>query len=248
MIIRLTILVAILTMAGCVTETSGGLPGPAPVEERVQAQLDLARGYIENRDFARARKPLQKALEIDPNHVETHVLTAVFMHAENELELAEQHYEKALQLDPTNAQALNNYASFLYAQGRYEQAVSTLSRLVRDTNYRARSQAFENLGLAQLQLGSVADAEASFERALDLNFRQPRSSLELADIHYGRGAYASALNHYLSFRTYARQNARSLCLGIKLGQAVGDDDLAASSTLGLKNLFPDQVGRCQAKT
>jgi len=242
---RLAIVATVLgSLTACVTESTGGLPPPAPLEERVQAQLDLARGYLEQRDFVRAQPPLQKALEIDPRHVEAHVLIAVLFGVQSEKELAEFHYRTALRIDPDNAQALNNYGSFLYSQGRFADALQPLSRLVKDTTYRARSQAFENLGMAQLRLGQIDAAEASFERALDLNFRQPGAALELAEIAFARGDVELATARLLEFRSLARQNARSLCLNMKVAAHLEQQDLVASSALALKNLYPDVADQC----
>jgi len=242
---RLATLAAfVVAVSGCVTETTGGLPPPAPTEDRVQAQLDLARGYLEQRDFNRAQPALQKALEIDPRHAEAHVLNALFFHAQNEYELAEMHYKTALRIDPTNAQALNNYGTFLYARGRFDDAIKPLSELVKDTGYRARSQAFENLGMAQLRTGNTDAAEASFQRALELNFRQAGATLELADIAYQRGALEQAAGRLMEFRTMARPNARSLCLGLKVARGLGDEDQVASNSLALRNLFPAAAEQC----
>ena len=227
---------------------AAGPSGPAPVEERVQAQLDLARGYLEQRDFARARLPLERALKIDGRHVEARVLYAVLLQVENEHELAEEQFRLALDIDPDHAQALNNYGSFLYARGRYADALEPLSRLVKDTSYRARPQAFENLGLAQVQINDLDAAGASFQRALELNERQARSALELADIALARGNLDSAVRYFDQYRRYAKPNARSLCLGMRLSAARGDDNQTASYGLALKNLFPDQADACQIKS
>ena len=238
--------VLVLALPGCITESSGGMPPPASAEDRAQAQLDLARGYLEQRDFSRARIPLGKALEIDPKRVEAHVLYAVLYNQEKEYELAESHYQKALKLESRNAQALNNYGGFLYARGRYTDAVKQLTLLVKDTSYRARSQAFENLGLALLHSGDVVASEAAFKRSLELNFRQARATLELADMAYGRGDFAGAAARLLEYKTMSRQDARSLCLGIKIGTATGDNDQVSSNLLALNNLFPEQADKCQA--
>ncbi len=235
-------------LAGCVTESTGGLPKPAPKESRVVAQLDLARGYLEQRDFARARDPLERALEIDGQHVEARVLYAVLLQVEGEYELAEEHFRHALSVDPRNAQALNNYGTFLYTRGRYADALEPLSQLVRDTTYRARPQAFENLGLAQLKSDQREAAAASFQRALDLNDRQARSALELAHIEYDNGDMRRVDQYLKQYRGIARPNARSLCLSLKLAMAQGDEDLIASHGLALKNLFPQQAKRCLART
>jgi type IV pilus assembly protein PilF len=214
----------------------------------VEAQLDLARGYLEQGDLNRARPPLEKALQIDPQHVEALVLGAVLFHAENEYELAEQYYQRALDIEPGNAQALNNYGTFLYSRGRYRDALVPLSRLVRDTSYRSRSQAFENLGMAYLRADDEAEAEAAFLRSLELNFRQAGATLELAELAYGRGEYEAAASRLMEFKTMARQSARSLCLALKVAQATGDNDQAASNELALNNLFPDQAGQCRTRS
>ena len=233
------IMSVLLVLGSCVTQKEGGMPDPAPASTRVQAQLDLARGYLEQGNTERARTSLNKALEIDPKSVESHVLLAVLNAAEGENTLAERHFRTALQIDPKNSQALNNYGSFLYEQERYSEAVRNLRELVKDTDYRARAQAYENLGLAELKIGEVEAATESFNRSLQLSFAQPRASLELAQIAYDAGDYMVASEYYDGFRSQARQTPRSLCLGMKLSQENGDTDRMASYALALNNLFPD---------
>ena len=122
-----------------------------------------------------------------------------------------------------------------------------MRKLVRDPDYRARSQAYENLGLAELRLENVERARQAFQRSLLLNDRQPRSSLELAALDYEAGELAAAQEHYDRYRQTARQTPRSLCLGMKLGSAVGDTDRLASYAMALQNLFPEspEAKRCQ---
>lgn len=231
-------LLLVLGVGGCVTQSTGGLPDPAGPADRVQAQLDLARGYLEQGNTERARAALNKAMEIDPKAVEAHVLLGVLNAAESEWGLAERNFRTALAIAPANPQALNNYASFLYSRGRYDEAVSYLRELVQNTDYRARSQAYENLGLAELKTGEVAAAKESFARALQLSFSQPQSSLELAQIAYDEGQIGMAIQRYDGFRSQAQQTPRSLCLGMKLAQESGNPDQLASYAMALSNLYP----------
>lgn len=229
----------LLALSGCVTEHTGGLPDPASDTDRAIAQLDLARGYLEQGNSERARTSLNRALELDPRSVETHVLLGVLNAAEREWGIAEKHFKTALQIDPRNSMALNNYGSYLYSRGRYEEAVHYLRILVQDTDYRARSQAYENLGLAELKVNNVKAAGESFTRSLQLSFSQPQASLELAQIAYDEGNVAGASSHYNAFRAQAQQSARSLCLGMKITQLQGDSDSLASYALALNNLYPN---------
>lgn len=229
----------VFVLSGCVTSSTGGLPDPASASDRVTAQLDLARGYLEQGNMERARTSLNKALQIDPRSVETHVLLGVLNAAESEWGVAEKHFKTALQLDPKNPMALNNYGSYLYSRGRYEESVHYLRLLVQDTDYRARSQAYENLGLAELRINDVEGARESFSRALQLSFTQPTANLELAQIYYDMGDVDRAVKFYDAFRGLSRQTARSLCLGMKISRMQGETDRMASYSLALNNLYPD---------
>lgn len=238
-------LLATTLLGGCVTTQSGGLPAPAPKETRLQAQLDLARANLRERNYERARDPLERALRIDPASVEAHVLYAVLSNGEGEPDIAEDYFRKAVQLGPEDPQALSNFGSYLIARGRPEEAVPLLKRAVEDPGYLQRSQAYENLGVASMRTGDTAAAQRAFVRAVSLNPNQARSSLELADLAYNSGDFADAQDLYNGFRRNAKQSARSLCLGMQISAALKDRDSVASYALALKNLFPDSP---QAKT
>lgn len=237
-------------LAGCVTESTGGLPKPAPRGERAEAQLAVARGYISAASWSNAKRALEKAMELDAGIPETHVLYAVVYEAEEEYELAETHYRRALRMASADPQALYNYGTFLYRRGRYQDAIGQLARVVRNIDYRARPQAYEALGLAQLAAEDPDSAAASFERALSLNNRLGPSELELAWMAFDRGDLRSAVARYEHYRAIAKPTARSLCLGMKIGVAVGNADQVASSALAMKNLFPDasETQSCQVQS
>lgn len=238
----------LLLAGGCVTTSTGGSE-PAPRSVQLQAQLDLARGYLEQRSWNRARTPLERALEIDPRSAEAYALLGVVYQGQKEPERAEAAYQRALRYDPRHALALNNYGSFLYSRGRFEDALPHLRALVEDPSYRERARAYENLGLTELKVGNEARAQDAFERALSFNVVLPRSALELAFLAYDDGDYPTATQYYDTFRTRARQTPGSLCLGIRLARLAGNLDQIASYQLALKNLYPNspEAGRCTAE-
>lgn len=225
-------------LSACVTTTSGGLPEPAPLERRVDAQLALARAFLSERDFDRAREPLDRAMQLDASSVEAHVLYAVLSNGEGEPEIAEKYYKKAIKLGPTDAQALSNYGSFLISKRRAEEAVPLLERAVEDTGYVLRSQAYENLGIAKLRVGDKEDAQLAFARAVSLDRTQARSNLELATLAQADGDHVDAQEFYMNYRNNAKQTARSLCLGMQIAASLNDQDSVASHAIALKNLFP----------
>ncbi len=231
-------MLTVLLLTSCVTESTGGLPEPAPKAERALAQIAVGRGYIGVGSWANAKRALEKALSFDPGSVEAHVLFAVAYEAEEEYELAETYYRKALRLQSNDPQALNNYGAFLFRRDRLDEATTQLKKVVKDTEYRARPQAFENLGLVELKKGDLAAAGAAFERALSLNGSQAVSALELGYMAFDRGELGMAFQRYEEFKKSSKPSARSLCLGMKLGAAANNPDQVASAAMALKNLFP----------
>jgi type IV pilus assembly protein PilF len=232
----LPLLAALLT--GCVTtETGGSVPGST--EQRLQAQLDLARGYLEKGDVANARRPLEQALKIDPSSSEAHVLMATVYLADGDKNLAEQEYLQALHDDPKNPMARNNYGTFPFAQGRYKDARKELQQAASNPKYARRAQAYENLGLTELRLDDVKAAEQSFQHALMLNTTLPRCYLELANIYFGAGNFTASKEFFEKYNSMSKPSPRSLWLGIRLSRVLNDENQLASYALALKNLFPD---------
>ena len=228
----------VLVVSGCVTTESGGSK-PGTNGQRLQAYLDLARGYLEQRDYVHARPPLEQALKADPSSAEAHVLMAMVNLADGDKHLAEKEFKDALRYDPHNAMAQNNYGTFLFAEGKYKEAAEHLKVASADPKYVRRAQAYENLGLTQLKLTENADAEQSFLRALMLNAVLPRSAFELAESYFTAGDFVKSKQYFDSYNSMAKPTARSLWLGVRLSRVLGDQDQLSSYALALKNLFPD---------
>lgn len=223
-------------LAACASETTGPTRASAP--ERLRAHLDLANGYYETGDLARAKKPLEFALEIDPRSWEANNLLGRIYQREGEVDLAERHFRIAVRSAPDNARVRNDFGVFLYQQQRYGDAREQLRVAVEDPDNPLRSVAYENLGLASLAVGDRAAAREAFARAVTLDPRTATSLLELALLAFGDGEFGEAARWYDRYRNVARQSPRSLWLGIRLARLAGDDDALASYALQLRNLYP----------
>ncbi len=221
-----------LLLGGCVTETvNAPFGGTRSEEQALRDYIQLATGYIEQGDMPNARRNLNNAAGIDSNNSEVFALWGLVYSREGEPDLADENFRRALRVDPRNSRARNNYAAFLFAQQRFEDAYEQLETVVDDTTYPNRSQAFENLGLAALRLDRAADAEYAFGRALQLNDRQLRSSLELASLNLAKADLAQARAFYRNYLTLIQlfnipQTARGLWVGIQLENASGNGNSA----------------------
>ncbi|MDC1436808.1 type IV pilus biogenesis/stability protein PilW [Gammaproteobacteria bacterium] len=239
----LIIILLSVMLSSCVSETTGGFSQADP-QETLDVYLQLALGYVEQQDFAQARRHLNNATAIDPNNSDVYGIWGLVYTLEGDLGLADESFLRALRLDPENSQVRNNYAAFLFSNNRYQEAYDQLEQVVENTEYTGRSQAFENMGLAALQLNQLDDANFAFNRALQLNSNRIRSTLELADIGLQQENIQQAGRYYQSFLTLrqffnVQQSARSLWIGIKLEQARGMNNQMLEYGAILAELYPD---------
>lgn len=236
---RLLILLALAALgAACVTETDGHGPQVGSERQRLSAQLSLAKGYLQNKDFNRARVSVDRALQLDRNSWEAHDLLASIHMMDGEPALAEQSWKTAIR-NGGGARARRNYAQFLLSNRRYADACPLLQAASTELDYTARAQVFEDLGRCEMLRGNKPAALAAYDRAIELNADQPEAVLALSELLYEQGSYEASLAAYTKFRSLRTQNARSLWLGIRLGRAMKDADAEASHALLLRNQFPD---------
>lgn len=228
-------------LTACVTE--GGKPDPLKSDEGRDAARDayiqLGIGYLQGGDASRAKRPLQKALELDPSNADAHAALAVAFQIEMEPELAEQEYKKALSNSDGDSRIRNNYGSFLFEQGRYQDAYEAYSVAASDNMYAERAKVFGNLGRTAQKLNKPQLAKQHFEKSLRLSRNQPEVLFELAQISFDEKMYVPARDYYQRYsKMVNEQDARGLLLGIRLANIFDDRDTAASYGLQLKRLYP----------
>ncbi len=237
-------------LTACVTTESGIFSVNKSEEKALESRVQIALRYLsDEKDTDMAIKHLKMALEIDSKSPRVHEVLGIAFQQAGELELAEQHFQKALKYDPNYSRGRNNYAAFLYAQGQYADAKKQLERVVKDVYYENRAAAFSNLGLNYLKLGDIEQAKQAFVRGLSMDTSQTLPKLELADICYQQGDYASAQSYFDLYKSGVSQaSPRSLLLGIQIATQFEDKDAIASYSMVLKNLYPKSKEFLELKT
>jgi type IV pilus assembly protein PilF len=232
----------VLVCAGCVTTTETVFTEKASPEKALERRVELARNYVGEGDYENAKRNLKLAYEIDPDNAEVHEAFGLVYQSTGEYEMAEDSYKTAIRLDKGFSRARNNYAGFLYSQERYKEAEAQLEYVASDTLYEARPNAFVNLGLCRRQLFDSEGAEAAFKRALAMDRTNRIALLELAELRFEAGDFATAGKYYDTYRTVARQqSARGLWLGVRIARETGDRDAEGSYALVLSNMYPDSA-------
>ena len=214
-------------LSACITETTGGFNVEKSDTQALQNYIRLATGYLEQNDLANTKRHLANAENLDNNNSEVFAIWGLVYAQEGEVDLAEEKFQRALRINSNNSQARNNYAAFLFANSRFEDAYEQLEQVVADAEYQARPQAFENLGLAALRLERIDAAENAFSRALQLNFNQLRSSLEMTSINLQKKDVLQARAFYRNYLNLLQlykigQTAHSLWVGIQLEHTLGN--------------------------
>ena len=232
-------ILALLLLAGCV---SGGASDPlANRQGRAQAgqaYVQLGLGYLQQGLTEHAKVPLGKALALNASDADAHAALALVFQAEGEPALAEGHFKKALETRPGDTRIRNNYGSFLYAQQRFAEAEQMFRLASADSLYPERSRVYENLGLTALKLDNRDQATAYLSKALQLNQRQPRALLEMAELSYENRHYVPARDYYDRFSQLSDHSARSLLLGSRLARVFDEQGTLAEMGQQLQRLYP----------
>jgi len=232
-------ILALLLLAGCVSGGAGDpLANRQGREEAGRAYTQLGLGYLQQGLTEQAKAPLAKALALNADDADAHAALALVFQAEGEPALSEAHFQKALAARPGDTRIRNNVGSFLYAQQRFAEAEHMFRLASADTLYPERSRVYENLGLTALKLDNRDQAHAYLTKALQLNQRQPRALLEMAELSFENRHYVPARDYYDRFSQLSDHNARSLLLGSRLARVFDEQGALADSGQLLQRLYP----------
>ena len=167
------------------------IPGP-------QTHLLIGRTYRDSEQYERARRALEKALELDPKMPRAHwYLGTVDLREEDRdlLDSALAHFEQELLVNPDDPLSSLYLGIGLTEQRRFAEAIPHLE--LASGLEAMRADAFRFLGQSLAGVGSYEEAVAAFRRALEAAERdvgeRPREELEeatarqLSSIHFQLG-------------------------------------------------------------
>lgn len=242
---RNAILAMLVFLGGCVSTTEGTFQVAQDEERAEQAYVQLGLAYIQEERFDRARRHLNRALEINSNSAPATATMGLLNQAEGEYGLAEERFQRALDLDSDFTRGRSHYAVFLYNQGRYEESLEQFRIASQDTEHDNRAGVFVNRGRAAREIGEHEEAAESFQRAMRLDRGNRRalegsltSLVELERYNEARPLFERFAQTVRSSEDVSH-SPRTLLAGIKLARHDGDRDKEASLALQLRQQFPD---------
>jgi Tfp pilus assembly protein PilF len=170
------------------------------VPRAARREFDLAMDRLRLGETEKARKHLDRAIEIFPDYVEARNELAVYLMKQGQLVPAEAQLRRALDVNPEAVRPLFNLGLCLYRQQRYPDAIPVLQRAFQLDPLNAQGAML--LGFSLVMSGDDTGAELVLLKAYELGGKKvARAQFYLSHIYTRRKDYkkaARALEIYLA--------------------------------------------------
>ena len=201
--------------------------------------LNLGIAYLKEGDYNKALEKLKKALIADSGYAPTYNVLGLLYQQLGDDNKAEENFKRALAINNVDSSTLNNYGNFLCKLGRLSEAENAFLKAAENPLYDAPEIAITNAGQCLYQNKKIEDAEKYYRQALQLNPQIPQALIKMSEINFDKRKFLSARAYLQRYQEISPHNAKTLLLGIKIENKLGDQDAASSYELLLKNSFPD---------
>jgi predicted TPR repeat methyltransferase len=149
--------------------------------------------YARLKDFDTAAKFFEKALTVNPKHVEQHINLGNIYLSLGQHEKAKQHLFEALKIDPHHAEGYNNLGRLLYLENLFDEAIPYFEKALRlNPNY---WEAHYNLAHALAQKNQFKSAAVHYREVIRLMPEHPVANFNLGLIYFEEGNYEEALKY-----------------------------------------------------
>ncbi|MGV6989397.1 type IV pilus biogenesis/stability protein PilW [Testudinibacter sp. P80/BLE/0925] len=170
----LTALLFSCVLSGCATP-----PQNSENQRAAYARVQVALGYLQQRQYEAAKQSLDKALQHSPDYYLPYLVLAHYYQQIGNVNQAESHYLLALDKDSQQGDSHNNYGAFLCQQGRFSDAFSHFDTALASPDYYRLAQTYENTALCAHQAGDRSRLNAALERLRHIDVRQAQQLAEL---------------------------------------------------------------------
>ncbi len=150
-------------------------------DDNVFAVYKIASVLDEQGRAPEAIERYNEVLSMHPAHAEAHAALGRLERRQGRLDEAMKHFEAALTLKPDLAVALAGKAELLAERNQLEQARELYAAAVRSDP--SVPDTHNALAILHMQLGSIEDGIAEFERAIELSRGRRTTPAELANVH-----------------------------------------------------------------
>ena len=155
------------------------------------AQLDFSQG--KNQDAITHAK---KSIDMDPKNADVHAFLGLMYLYLSDYRSAEKSLQEAVSLNPYLTDARNTLGAVYMKTGRKEDAQKEFLECLKDTTYSYPEKILYNLGTLQLEEKHIAEAEATFRRAVEANASYAKGYYGLGQVLLQAGRRDEALKNF----------------------------------------------------
>lgn len=239
---RIAVVVWLLLLTGCVSQSSGsGADSAENFDQQAAAKTRISLGltYLKNGNYSQAKFNLDKALQFAPNMANAHYSLAYYYQLVGEAQQADASYQQAMQLAPSNADISNSYGAFLCQQGDYKQAKFYFLQAVHNQAYASTAETYENLALCSQSQGQMEDAIGYLQNAINHAPSRAKSIFLLAQWQAGQGQWQQARESLRKYERIAPVSAQLLWLTAEIEHGLGNEQVSRGYGDMLISNYPD---------
>jgi type IV pilus assembly protein PilF len=207
------------------------------VSDNAMIHAQLAKGYLQQKQYAVAKKELEIALKKDSNHSESNYVLGLLMMELEQYEDAEKYLRKAVRSDKRNSSAAHDLGTFLCQRGDLDAAVDYFEIAVANPFFDNAELSYMRAGECLARSGDTK-AEVYLKKALELNPRMRPALYRMAVIKYSATSYLSARAYIERYFAITKPQPASLLLAHKIELKLKANDVAARYRAELLEEFP----------
>lgn len=206
---------------------------------RARVRLELASAYFGRGQMNVALDEVKLALASDPNLGPAFNLRGLIYGSMGEHALAEDSFRRALQINPRDVDTMQNFGWYLCQRQRYPEADGLFRQVLANPQNEAVSRTLLTQGICQAKAGDLEAAEATLQRAFEIDVGNASIAVNLAEVHYRRGDYERARFQMRRINAVREvSNAQTLWLAIRIENKLGNRQGIQALGKQLSERFP----------
>ena len=236
------VLALMLGLTACTTTSDSDIKKKPSIvsagpDKKAMVHTQLARGYMEQNQYATAKQQLEKALALSPSHSDSNYVMALLMMKLEQYSSAESHFERAVASDRDNSSAAHDFGTFLCQINKEIKAVKYF-------DIAASNPLFEQAKLSYARAGECiakSDPKRSedyLRKALSLDNRLRPALYSLAQLKFKQGNHLSARAYVERYLAITVPQPESLMLAYKIESNLKASKQAEQYRSQLLKTFP----------
>ena len=223
--------------AGNAFQTSSASKRVLKGADKALIHAQLAKGYLQQKQYSVAKDEIDKALRISPNHSDANYVMALLMMELEQYETAEKHFYKAVKSDRSNAPASHDFGMFLCQIGKESESIPYFENAVNNPFFNKKELSYMRAGECLARNGDVR-AEDFLKKALNIDAKLRPALFHLAVIKHKEGSFFIARAYIERYFAITKPQPAALLLAYRIESKLNAVAVAEEYRVKLLEGFP----------